>query len=110
MKETLRTVLTFPNVWVIESAPSKDTHHHWDVTLTIQLHANPTKFERFEEQIRAWNGPISVAVYLTSAQDLEIIQKFVKFNMGNFRHSTRFHLYVENNGLNYPTTFCATWC
>eukprot|EP00980_Cylindrotheca_fusiformis_P000001 scaffold1_cov108-Cylindrotheca_fusiformis.AAC.1 len=71
-----------------------------DITLATQL--STSKFKNLLTQLDYWNGPASVAVYISKLEDLDMLYNFTRENR-KYVHETSFHLVLEKPGsLLYP--------
>eukprot|EP00980_Cylindrotheca_fusiformis_P030815 scaffold25460_cov117-Cylindrotheca_fusiformis.AAC.1 len=71
-----------------------------DITLATQL--STSKFKNLLTQLDYWNGPASVAVYISKVEDLDMLYNFTRENR-KYVHETSFHLVLEKPGsLLYP--------
>eukprot|EP00980_Cylindrotheca_fusiformis_P004967 scaffold1054_cov124-Cylindrotheca_fusiformis.AAC.7 len=72
-----------------------------DIVLATQLSTN--KLDNMLTQLKYWNGPASIAVYLSSLDDIDRFFNFVKQNRPLLRLAT-FHVVLEKTStLHYPT-------
>jgi hypothetical protein len=72
-----------------------------DIVLATQL--STSKLRNLLVQLQYWNGPVSVAVYISRLEDIDILFNFTEQNRP-FIHQTSFHLVLEKTqNLLYPT-------
>jgi hypothetical protein len=71
-----------------------------DIVLTTQL--SPSKFKNLLVQLKNWNGPASVAVYIGRLEDVDTVFNFWEQNRPLLRDAS-FHLVLEKTAmLPYP--------
>ena len=72
-----------------------------DITLTTQISVN--KMGRLGALAGRWNGPVSVAIRITSLDELHQLKNILSDNK-NQQHLQKvaFHLYIDNNQRDYP--------
>lgn len=70
--------------------------------IVLATHLSTEKFQNLVAQLKHWNGPASVAVFIRSAEDIDLLYKATEENQKNFRE-TSFHLVLERSfELPYP--------
>lgn len=72
---------------------------HEDITLAT--HITTSKFQVLLTQLRYWDGPASVAVYINSAQHIEQFFVFYTENK-ELLHNVSFHVIMEKTEMAYP--------
>lgn len=70
------------------------------IVLATQLSSK--KFSNLLTQLKYWNGPASVAIYIQRSKDIDKFFEFIKVSREVVRNTT-FHLVLEKTELLYPT-------
>jgi hypothetical protein len=101
VKKTWNTVqkgshIVLPNVMTRQIPVRKD-----DVTLLVHLSATPSKLARFLFLLHRWDGPSSVAVYVSSPEEITTFTNFCRDNIKKLVNAD-FHLMLEKTELDYP--------
>lgn len=89
------TTLSIPNVLCQAKALSKD------ITLTTQIGVDKGKMRRLAALAMRWNGPLSVAIRITSKEELQKLQEEMIHFMDDLR-KVAFHFYFEDGSNLYP--------
>lgn len=69
--------------------------------IVLATHLSPFKFDTLLIQTKYWKGPVSVAVHLTSREDIDLFWKRHEESRQILKEVT-FHLVIENQSIGYP--------
>ena len=89
-------VVTFPNALCQQDERVNPS----DITLTTHMSVN--KVQRFVALAARWNGPISVAVHITSMEDLRQFKSFLFATNLQYLGKVAFHFFFESQHRAYP--------
>jgi hypothetical protein len=81
------------------SLPSK--YHVERDMVTLATHASAAKLEQLATQVQRWGGPVSVALYLGSPEDIATFLEFYEAS-GDRLQQASFHVVMEKSSLKYP--------
>lgn len=100
-----------PLLWLWKGIETNHSGRHWTLSnaipplnrtkpslndITLVTHCSTDRLERVLLQAQRWTGPLSVAVYIRSKENIHEFFSFVKNHTHDFRNAA-FHVYAEND-------------
>ena len=105
--ETYNAILTN----AVYTPMQQQQRHNHTKEITLLTHTGTSKLDNLWRQIRWWNGPSCVGMYLKSLQDIEAFVAFLEAHKEDLfpsssssmaKYPTTFHVMLEKTLLGYP--------